>query len=452
MRTTSKNRRNGVQRYDAIIIGAGIAGLAAAECLGKAGLHVLILEARDRIGGRILSLPSLTPEHAIELGAEFVHGRPPQFDEYLRSHGLKLQETAGTSYCAGQHGLERCAEADSDVFDQLSKLDPTDFPDESFDAALRYRFPGASDEDKAWARWFVQGFHAADTSRISTHSVIADTRAEEETDADHSFHIVGGYSNVVEALRRDLTATVELRTSTAAVGVNWGAEDITVRACAATGQVLESVAPHVVITLPISLLQLKPPASGAIEFDPPLREKQLALNCLVMGPVVRMVLQFDSIFWEDSSVMANGTLNDLHFLLTRDPVFPTFWTPMPLRLPLLTAWAAGPLADGKRQLTQQQIRDEALGTLSRFLSIPREALAAKCIRSYYHDWQGDPFSRGAYSYVLAGGMLAQEDLARPLGRKLFFAGEATQSDGHHATVHGAFASGYRAAQQILSAR
>lgn len=115
---------------------------------------------------------------------------------------------------------------------------------------------------------------------------------------------------------------------------------------------------------------------------------------------------------------------------------------------------ARPAAAGRlgHQLTQHQIRSEALAALSRILSIPKETLTSKCIRSYYHDWQCDPFSRGAYSYVLAGSMLAQEDLSRPLGGKLYFAGEATQSDGHHATVHGAFASGYRAAQEVLSAR
>lgn len=97
MRRPSKNARNDVRRLDAIIIGAGIAGLATAERLGGAGLRVLVLEARDRLGGRILSLPSLVPEHAIELGAEFVHGRPPQFDDYLCKHGLQLQEGSGTS-------------------------------------------------------------------------------------------------------------------------------------------------------------------------------------------------------------------------------------------------------------------------------------------------------------------------------------------------------------------
>jgi monoamine oxidase len=68
-----------MQTWDVIVAGAGIAGLAAAERLGQAGLKVLVLEARDRIGGRILTLPGLTPEHGIELGAEFVDGKPKKF-------------------------------------------------------------------------------------------------------------------------------------------------------------------------------------------------------------------------------------------------------------------------------------------------------------------------------------------------------------------------------------
>jgi len=67
-----------------------------------------------------------------------------------------------------------------------------------------------------------------------------------------------------------------------------------------------------------------------------------------------------------------------------------------------------------------------------------------------HDWQADPFSRGAYSYVLTGGAeQGQRQLAAPVAETLFFAGEATDFHGHHATVHGAMASGYRAAAEIL---
>jgi monoamine oxidase len=70
----------------------------------------------------------------------------------------------------------------------------------------------------------------------------------------------------------------------------------------------------------------------------------------------------------------------------------------------------------------------------------------------YHDWQTDPFARGAYSYVKAGGDSAQAGLAAPLEQTLFFAGEATDVSGYHGTVHGAIASGHRAAQEILDSR
>src|SRR5215472_7364421 len=93
-----------------IVLGAGIAGLAAAERLGKAGHRVVLLEARDRVGGRVLSLPSMVPEHAIELGAEFVHGRPRLLDEYLTSHSLQLLESSAQNYCPGEDCPAPCDE------------------------------------------------------------------------------------------------------------------------------------------------------------------------------------------------------------------------------------------------------------------------------------------------------------------------------------------------------
>ena len=97
-----------MQTWDVIVAGAGMAGLAAAERLGQAGLKVLVLEARDRVGGRILTLPGLTPEHGIELGAEFVHGKPKEFDEYLAIQGLILRETDGQNYCSSGNRLAAC--------------------------------------------------------------------------------------------------------------------------------------------------------------------------------------------------------------------------------------------------------------------------------------------------------------------------------------------------------
>ena len=438
-----------MENWDAIVLGAGVAGLAAASQLSTAGLKVVVLEARDRVGGRILSLPGLTPEHAIELGAEFVHGKPKQFGRYISEHGLRLRETVGQSFCVEGDRLSECEGPDTEVFDKLYDLDLGEFPDESFDQTLERRFLGATPAAKEWASRFVQGFHAAEPSRISTRSIIIDGRAEEEIEGERAFHVVGGYSGVVEALCRDLMKVASLRTGTIAEAVNWGRRLIRVQARTDTGERLEFIAPRLVTALPIAVLQQQPPVAGAVYFDPPLIEKERPFASLATGSVARIVLQFDSMFWEQHHPFGSQPLHDLHFLFSKDPIFPTFWSAMPLRLPLLVGWAAGPAGDAQVGKSQGEIEAAALASLARILGLPPDPVSARLVRSYFHDWQQDPFSRGAYSYVLAGGVNAQATLAQPLLNKLFFAGEATQSDGHRATVHGAFDSGVRAAAELL---
>ena len=440
-----------MSEYDVIVLGAGVAGLAAAEVLAKSRMRVAILEARDRPGGRVHSLPGLAADHAIELGAEFVHGKAKLFDEYLRSHDLRLYEGDGVTYCTGVQGLEPCGDAEDDVFAALGRLLPDDFPDESFDATLQHRFAGWPEEERRWARAFVQGFHAADPSRISTHSILMDSRAEEETDGMRGFHIAGGYGRLIETLRDGLGREAALLTNTVVTAVDWSTDRVVVQAQRGDGEMLEFAAPRVVVTLPLGVLQQRPPAPGAIRFVPELLEKRSALGGLVMGPAIRLTLQFASTFWEDPAVMGERTLSDLHFLFTRDGVFPTFWSALPLRVPILVAWAGGPLADAKRGQSHPELEAQALDALSQILGLSNAMVQSHFVRSYFHDWQGDPFSRGAYSYVAVGGVSAQKELAQPLRGRLFFAGEATQSDGHHATVHGAFDSGRRAAQEVLAA-
>lgn len=440
------------EHYDVIVVGAGIAGLAAADILGQRGLSVLVLEARGRLGGRIWTIPGLTPDHAIELGAEFVHGRPRELDDYLQSHRLRLREDGGQNYSADRNGfLEAGQELDNEILDGLEKLDPASFPDQSFETLLQTRFASAPEDDKQWARSFVQGFHAADAKRISTHSIIRDSRAESDTDTDSSFHIVGGYARLVQTLANSLSASVTVRTRTPVTQIAWARDPVVVTAGAENSDDLQEFsAPHVILTLPLPLLQedyLQ--RLGTVAFKPPLLEKQRALNRLAMGPVVRVTFAFQTAFWEDARVMQGKSLRNPHFLFTQDPGFPTWWTTAPLRLPVLVGWCAGPCAAAKAGRDEAELCDEAIGALSRILSVRKGDIEQSLTHFYFHDWQADPYSRGAYSYVLTGGMGAQQELAKPLANRLFFAGEATQSDGHHATVHGAFASGRRAAQEVL---
>jgi len=139
----------------------------------------------------------------------------------------------------------------------------------------------------------------------------------------------------------------------------------------------------------------------------------------------------------------------MSFLLSEDEWFPTWWTTMPDNLPIITGWAPFDCAERLSGRDRSFVTDRALQTLGNLLHCNPQALGGLLEAAYFHDWQNDPFSRGAYSYGAVGSRGAQEALASPLENTLFFAGEATDTGGHNGTVHGAIASGHRAAQQML---
>ena len=122
---------------------------------------------------------------------------------------------------------------------------------------------------------------------------------------------------------------------------------------------------------------------------------------------------------------------------------------MPQKLPIITGWAPSHYAEQFSGRDKAFVVDKALETLGRTLKMTTQQLKSLLGAAYFHDWQMDPFSRGAYSYVGVGGEGAQEELAKVVDDTLFFAGEACDFSGHHATVHGAIGSGQRAAKEVL---
>src|SRR5262249_30651182 len=132
--------------------------------------------------------------------------------------------------------------------------------------------------------------------------------------------------------------------------------------------------------------------------------------------------------------------------------FPTWWTTRPIAAPVLVGWAGGPPAEALTFQSEDSILDAAVASLAHALKIHPSSLEARLRAAFVYDWQADPFSLGAYSYVPTGAVTAPMRLAEPLANTLFFAGEATNADGQNATVHGAIASGYRAAAEVLNAR
>jgi len=441
---------------EVIVIGAGAAGLVAACELGKRKFQVEILEARDRVGGRIYTRRDRNLNAPIEFGAEFVHGKPPEIWKRFSSFRKTLLEADGDNWCSSGSELSRC-----NFFDQvdkvLKKMDDKS-SDESFLKFLARCWPNPQrdqrlEEAKRRATAYVSGFNAADPDLVGMHWLVESMRAEERIDGERAFRPRNGYQELLDSLEQ------ELRTPQATIHTNAVVEAITWRPGSAqvTVQEAEGVrvreARKVLITVPLAVLQADAGQRGAIRFSRQLPAQKLAaLEKLEMGKVIRVVFCFRSKFWEGVRPLRGEdvTLSRLSFLLTEEELFPTWWTRAPDEFPMITGWAPFRAAQQLSGKSESYVIQEGLAALSRVLRIPRETVEREFERAYFHDWQNDPFSRGAYSYGKVGSDGAQQTLAEPLDHTLFFAGEATDTTGNNGTVHGAIASGLRAAKEIMN--
>ena len=434
-----------------IIIGAGVAGLAAACDLARSGARVSILEARERVGGRVFTLRDPASEFPIELGAEFIHGRPPEIWKPLKQSNTETLEMDGDNWCV-EHGKLAPCDFFSQVDELLGKMTPAS-PDESFLAFLE-RLASAKNESERDARRraisYVSGFNAADPALVGVQWLVKGMKAEERIEGDRVFRSRNGYEDLLNIFREQIGAySINLHTGCVVEHVKWkrGQVKIAVRE---RGRKRTFQASRAVITLPLSLLKAPPGEPAVVKFDPALPpEKIEALEKLEMGKVIRVVLRFRRRFWETIAVPPQKTLADMSFLFSQDEWFPTWWTSMPEDYPTITAWAPFRSAEKLSGQPHEFVAERAVHSLSALLGVAAKVVREELENAYVHDWQTDPFSRGAYSYGKVGANRAQQILAKPLQNTLFFAGEATDMTGHNGTVHGAIASGYRAARQIL---
>ena len=405
------------------MIGAGAAGLAAAHELTRAGRSVLVLEARDRVGGRCWTrrMPGL--EIPVELGAEFIHGEAQVTHALLKKAGLTAVDSVRE-----QRSLEngRLRRVNAFVEAQKAMRPAASLErDVSFDAFLaRQRLPAKT---KSFARMMVQGFDAADPRRVSAMS-IAEEWGGGELGASQP-RPQGGYGALFDWLANAIMARgARLRLGALVTKVQWRTGAVSVSGTF-LGEPFSAQATRAIVTLPLGVLQ-----RGPLRFP----QKRRALAKLAEGPVIRVAMRFHRAFWEKRAPGAA-------FFHAPQAPFPTFWTPLPMHAPLLTAWAGGPKAARLTGSSTRKLIDAALASVeSMFGKGPRALLAA----AYVQDWMHDAYSRGGYSYVLVGGMGAREELAAPLDDTLFFAGEATDSE-EAGTVAGALRSGMRAAREAL---
>lgn len=442
----------GQHAADVIVVGAGAAGLTAAAELGRAGLSVLVLEARNRIGGRMFTQKDPVTQSPIELGAEFIHGLPPEIWRPLQARDILISEVNGTQWCHDGKGLRIC-DFFSQVEDILGKMDERS-PDGSFLSFLkRCCEPAATPEEQEINRRaiaYVSGFNAADPARVGVHWLVQGMQAEKKIEGDRAFRSEHGYDDLLDILRSNVErAGVRIQTHSIVDLIRWKAGHVEVRLRRADLSVVKSRC--VLLTLPLGVWQAHAGEEGAVSFEPALPESKLdALRKLEMGKVIRVTFRFKTRFWDSIQVQVDRrkTLTDMSFLLTEDDLFPTWWTTMPRKLPILTGWAPFRSAERLSGQRSSSVIEQGLNTLARILGV--RDVTSEFDTAFFHDWQNDPFSRGAYSYGLVGADGAQQALATPVQNTLFFAGEATDTSGHNGTVHGAIASGQRAAKAILA--
>jgi monoamine oxidase len=411
---------------DVIVIGAGIAGLAAARKLAEEGRRVALIEARDRVGGRIYTVPAAASELPVELGAEFIHGLPAELIQLVEEAGLTRFELDGDIRCFREGKLGRCQDQPEvdQLFDELGHLQPpqVDLSFAEFVAQRRY-----GQETIAWATNYIEGFNAADASRISIQSLEKQQAAEDAIAGDRLFRVAEGYAAVPAfLLRRFLAAGGEFFASTPVQSIAWRPGWVEV----AADRILHAAA--AVITLPLGVLQAR-----TVGFTPQPVEIFAAADRLAMGPAARVVYEFDRRLWSEG----------LSFLFAPDALPPTWWTTNPRPSSMLTGWVAGRKAT---QLPAAALPDTGLTTLAGMLGRSLQEVRKHLLRWHQHNWQTDPCSLGAYTYVPRGAIHASDELSVPVEATLFFAGEHTDTTGHWGTVHGALRSGYRAAQQVLA--
>lgn len=449
--STQKNEQ------DVIIIGAGAAGLTAARVLSENGVSCLVVEARDRVGGRIYTVRDRRPDWPVELGAEFIHGLPKELLQIVEKAELRTCAISGEHLYLKNGKLTSSHEffdAIEETFDEMRAVAARgDRSFAEFASDRLSRNPAAKDSLEMTRR-YVEGFNAAESSKVSIAWLLQEEDAADAAGGATQQRFLDGYDGVVSALLGKLierNVTVLLKRIVKRIG--WSEKGVCIETIDGSSGGNERInARAAILTVPLGVLKAKREEQASIEFDPPLSTKAAALDALEPGHVHRMVLTFAEKWWHEIEFQVGAARlgwSEIGFLHGADLPVPTWWTQNPVAVPMLVGWAAGTAAIRLDASSEESLREAAVSSLSQLLSLDAGAINEQIRGFAHHDWQSDPYSRCAYSYVAAGGVDAAKTLAQPLGGSLFFAGEATDGDGFSGTVHGAIRSGLRAAEQVL---
>ncbi|MFQ5933287.1 MAG: flavin monoamine oxidase family protein [Dehalococcoidia bacterium] len=420
------------QSLDCIVIGAGPAGLMAGVTLREAGRNILVLEARDHIGGRAHS-GGLSDGTPVERGAELVHGATIATWELLirfglTTHFVPMRERGRRAvFQNGEWEFDTDPEIDH-AYEQLEEaLGRPDGDRISLHQALiDYGFNDIQVED---IKSTMRIMSPIDPEKVSTNAALHAWRLVSPKSLN--FAIVEGYSQLWKNLSDPINDVIRL--STPANAIEWSPDRVLAHA---GDQVFD--ARTAILTVSLGVLQ-----ANAIEFTPTLPERKLAaIQGLRMGPLIKVIAEFHRPFWEDQLGQVSSFRHSNSLFSSFDS---HFWD-RPGPPTLVVFLGAGPAKEVSGD--SDKIRSMLLRDLGEMF--PEVDLEAELVSLDIVDWAADPWARGGVSVGPVGGKGLRGDLAAPTP-SLFWAGEATAEGGSAECVHGALETGRRAAVEALHA-
>ncbi|MEO8860420.1 MAG: NAD(P)/FAD-dependent oxidoreductase [Ginsengibacter sp.] len=422
--------------YDIIIVGGGAAGLMAAKILSEAGRKILLLEARDQLGGRIQQLNNFS--FPAEGGAEFIHGNLKTTFDLLKEAGMKKEKIKG-QFCRAEKGKWLVNSEPVPHWNLLIKKMKACNEDMTVDDFLvKYFSKKKYDVLRTQFKKYVEGYDAADTNYVSVLSL----KNEMENEDGVQYRPVAGYTSLINFLKETTVkndAVIKTGEPVKEIMMTNKIEVIT-----SSGKYFSK---KIIIAVPVGVLQARKNNKSFIRFPSLLNNYITAAKKIGNGGVIKFLLEFDKTFWLEKKFLKNKKIPAPSYIFSEE-IIPTWWTQFPSMVPLLTGWLAGPQSGRMKSFSTKKFESIMLDSLSSIMFVKKSELEQKLLNYEIMNWIDEPHILGGYSYTTLKTEKARKILLTPYKDTFYFAGEyVTQNS--PSTVDAALQSGKLVAMEIL---